>query len=149
MSVLSVVFSVTCPLVISHCDTPMDDHWIWINMNRTSIGQVMDKYRTKKLGTDNEQTTTTVIWWLSILNFEHTQNSPTNTPDINVHVTDKTDMDRWVPDDQWITKYGGICYSSVHSILFSERLYMQVLSSYLHDFVTVKFIKECPLIIHL
>ena len=50
---------------------------------------------------------------------DHAQNSPKDTTDINEHVTDKTNMDGRVLEDQQITTYG-IRYSSILSIDYSS-----------------------------
>ena len=90
-------------------------------MKRMSTGQVTYKYQSKRIGkgqrVDNHQR---VICWLSVRNFEHNtlQQIHCTSTDINIHVTDKTDMDGWVPNDQWITIYG-IHYSSIPSICYS------------------------------
>ena len=83
---------------------------------QTSKGQTLKKTRIGNgQWVDSPQR---VIRWLSVHNVEHAQNSPKHTPtstDIDVHVTDKTDMDRWILDDQRITIYG-IRYSLIPSI---------------------------------
>ena len=69
--------------------------------------QVADKYWTKRIGNGQRaENHRRVIRWLHFHNFEHAQISPTDTMDINVHVMDKTDMDRWAQHVQQITVYG-------------------------------------------
>ena len=76
---LSVVLIVTCPLDIRLRGTPTDDRRIWTDMNRASTEQVMDKYWTKRMGTDNERNTLRiVVRWLSVRNFEHAEICPTD-----------------------------------------------------------------------
>ena len=53
------------------------------------------------------------FWTCTKLSNKYTEHQQTS-----IHVTDKTDMVRWVPDDQRITIYD-IYYSSVPSIHYS------------------------------
>ena len=84
MSVSSVVLTIASQLDFPYSNTQTGDHGIWMDMNRTSTGQVKYKYLTEQIKNgqwaDNHWR---VIRWLFIHNFEQTQNSAMDKLDIN------------------------------------------------------------------
>ena len=108
MPVSSIVSSVTCPLVIRHRGTQADDCRMWTDMNRTITRQVMKKYWTKRIGNrQRAESHWIVIRWFgclfTILSMHKTPQCIHHTStDINIHVTDKADIDGWLPNDEQI-----------------------------------------------